>query len=265
MARTAQQREDAIRFWLGLGEEETLPSTVQVKADFMSYVNQMSSRYRDYVGASYRAISQGGLSNDIPVLACYAEYAVQEYLLGSGPSTVTVAYDLVDDIRSYELYRLSHAAGEFGPPTTTPLMNGAEYAEMLNQIVRDGEEAFAGVLDGRKNVIFFSPMEAHSNIAVEAWQAVAQWDLQTDSEGTVIAARYGAYESDPESTQSLANLKFRVTMATASDAHAGQRIADVSGLNQYYRDIGAYDDITPDDGSADVAHGATGADQPLHL
>ena len=252
VARTAQQREDAIRFWLGLGEDEALPSPVQVEADFMSYVNQMSSRYRDYVGASYKAISRGGLSNDIPVLTCYADYAVQEYLLGSGPSIVTVAYDLVDDTRSYDLYRLSHAAGEFGPPTTTPLMSGGEYAEMLGQIIRDGEEAFAGVLDGRENVIFFSPMGAHNAIAVEAWQAVAQWDLQTDDEGTVFAVRYGAHESDPEYTQTLVNLKSRVTTAAASDDFADDRIENVSGLTQYYRDIGAYDDITPDDGSTET-------------
>ena len=59
------------------------------------------------------------------------------------------------------------------------------------------------------------------------------------------AVRYGAPQGDPEYTQTLANLKSRITAATTTTP---TRIANVSGLTQYYRDIGAYGDITPDDG-----------------
>ena len=62
------------------------------------------------------------------------------------------------------------------------------------------------------------------------------------------AVRYGAYAGDPEHTQTLANLKTRITTAAAGDSFATSRIANVSGLQAYYRSIGAYDDITPDDG-----------------
>ncbi len=37
-------------------------------------------------------------------------------------------------------------------------------------------------IEGSESVLFLAPMEAHNAIAVEAWQAVAQWDLQTGSE-----------------------------------------------------------------------------------
>ena len=77
---------------------------------------------------------------------------------------------------------------------------------------------------------------------------MAQWDLQTDDEGTVNAVRYGRFEGDPEHTQTLANLKSRVTTAAPSDSFANSRIGNVGGLTQYYRDIGAYGNITPDDG-----------------
>ena len=63
------------------------------------------------------------------------------------------------------------------------------------------------------------------------------------------AVRYGAPQGDPEYTQTLANLKSRITAAATTDSLADDRIANVSGLTQYYRDIGAYGDITPDDGS----------------
>ena len=65
----------------------------------------------------------------------------------------------------------------------------------------------------------------------------------------VHAARYGVPEGDPEHTQTLAKLKSRITAATTGDASTGDRIANVTGLTPYYRDIGAYGDITPDDGS----------------
>ena len=88
----------------------------------------------------------------------------------------------------------------------------------------------------------------HGNVAIEAWLAAAQWDLQRAEDGTVNAVRYGVPDGDPEQTQTLANLKTRVTTAAANDDFANKRIADVSGLTQHYRDMGAYDDITPDDG-----------------
>ena len=49
--------------------------------------------------------------------------------------------------------------------------------------------------------------------------------------------------------QTLANLTSRITATATTDAFADSRIANVSGLNRHYRDIGAYDDITPGDGS----------------
>ena len=92
-------------------------------------------------------------------------------------------------------------------------------------------------------------MGAHNAIAVEAWQVVAQWDLQVAEDGTLNAVRYGTPEYDAEYTQPYAGLVSRVATSTASDAFAGQRISSADGLEQYYRDIGAYGDISPDDGS----------------
>ena len=46
------------------------------------------------------------------------------------------------------------------------------------------------LLGGREAVVFLAPLGAHNAIAVEAWQVVDQWDLQT-VDGTVNAVRYG--------------------------------------------------------------------------
>ena len=105
------------------------------------------------------------------------------------------------------------------------------------------------LLHGSDNVIFLAPMGAHNTVAIEAWQAIAQWNVQIDDQQAQHAVRYGTEPSDPGHTQTLANLTERITAAAATDSHANSRIASISGLTQYYRDIGAYDDITPDDGS----------------
>ena len=110
------------------------------------------------------------------------------------------------------------------------------------------EEALAAEIGGRERIVFLAPMGAHHAIAFEAWQAVAHWDVETESDGTVNAVRVGAPEGDPEHTQTLANLTSRITTAAASDAHATTRIANVSGLQAHYRTMGAYGDISPGDG-----------------
>ena len=127
-------------------------------------------------------------------------------------------------------------------------MTSEEYQAMLDQMVRDAETGLREALGERGAVVFLAPMGAHHAIAVEAWQAVGQWDLQLGVDGALLAIRYGLAESEAEYLQTLYNLKSRVTAAASSDVFAGKRIVNVSGLNQYYRDMGAYDDITPDDG-----------------
>ena len=254
LAMTTEQREAQIRFWLGTDDDEALPNAQEVEAEFMSHVNAMAPQYQDYVAASYLAIARGGLSTDLTILACYVDYFIGEYLLGAGPGVLTVAYDLLGEARSYDLYRRGREGGEFGPD---PLMSEAEYETFLDGQVQNAESLLSQILEGRESVVFLAPMGAHNAIAVEAWQAVAQWDLQASKtssvEGSdtsaVMAVRYGTYSADPEHTQTLDNLKRRIAAAATSDPYADSRIANVSGLTQYYRDIGAYGDITPDDGS----------------
>ena len=103
VARTAAQREEAIRFWLGIDADTTLPSPSQAESTFMGYVNQMDPRLRDTMEANFKAISRGGLSTDTLFLSCYANYTLHEYLLGpSVTSTPTIAtvYDGLGEGRS---------------------------------------------------------------------------------------------------------------------------------------------------------------------
>ena len=119
----------------------------------------------------------------------------------------------------------------------------------MAQVLVALESVLIHIVGGRESVVFLAPMGAYHAIAFEAWQVLEQWDLQTGENDVVHAVRYGVPEGDPEQTQTLASLKSRITTAAASDDHADDRIENASGLTQYYRDIGAYGDITPGGGS----------------
>ena len=248
IARTPEQREAAVRFWLDLDEDEALPLAAEVERRFMDELERTNPVYPETVRSNFLAIAQGGLTTDYTFLTCYA---VREYILGSGPTgstTLSVAYDRMGESRSYEMYKQAHEGGEFG---SEALMTEAEYAEWRSQLVSDVELVLSLILEGRQSVLFLAPMGAHNAIAVEAWQVVAQWDVQRSGTSTVAAVRYGAPAHGAEHTQTLANLKSRITTATAATSTATTtpaRIPNVGGLRQYYRDIGAYGDITPDDG-----------------
>ena len=245
IARTAAQREDAIRYWLRLGADETLPSVAYLEILFTVILDDLNPEYRETAKANFLAIARGGLSEEYLFLTCFADYTVSNYLLGAGPTAVTVAYDNRGEAASYALYRREHEAGTFG---TDALQTRGDYEASLQEIVVAAEEALAAEIGGRERIVFLAPMGAHHAIAFEAWQAVAHWDVATAADGTVNAVRVGAPAGDPEHTQTLANLTSRITTAAASDAHATTRIANVSGLQQKYRDMGAYGDITPGDG-----------------
>ena len=245
IARTPEQREEAIRFWLGLGEDDTIPEASYLETLFTIVLGTLGPEFQETAKSNLLAIARGGLSTDYLFLTCYADYSVHEYLLGDGPSSLTVAYDRMGEAQSYDLYRREHEAGQFGEE---PLLSRGEYESSLLEIVAEAEKSLIDRIGDYESVVFLAPMGAHNAIAVEAWQLVARWDLQTDEEGVVHAVRYGTSEGDLEHTQTLTNLETRIETAAGEDEFADERMENADELDDYYDDIGAYDDITPDDG-----------------
>ena len=226
-ARTAAQREDAVRFFLQLDASDTIPDATYLEVLFAATLNLLNPQFRETAKANVLAIARGGLSEEYLFLTCFADYTVSSYLLGAGPTTVTVAYDSHDEAASYELYRREHEAGTHG---SDPLQTRGDYEASLQEIVVAAEEALAAEIGGQERIVFLAPMGAHHAIAFEAWLAVAHWDVVTADDDTINAVRVGAPEGDPEHTQTLANLTSRITTAAGSDAHATTRIGNVSGL-----------------------------------
>ncbi|MDE2902932.1 MAG: hypothetical protein OXP73_07865 [Chloroflexota bacterium] len=116
VARTADQRADAIRFWLRLGAGGAIPDQVFLERLFAVVLDTVGPDYRETAKANFLAIARGGESRDYLFLTCFADYAVTNFLLGSGttPATVTVAYDRMDEAASYDLYVREHEAGTYG-------------------------------------------------------------------------------------------------------------------------------------------------------
>ena len=241
IVRTMNDREEVIRTWLHLGDAD-LPTPEQLETAFDGYVDQMAPQFQDAMRANFRHLAHGGVFTDGPGLACFADFTVNEYVVGDGSNQITVAYGNLAKTRSYELYKKAHAAGEF----EGPLLNAHQWDDHNMATLARIEADIRAAIERRKSVVFLAPFGAHGSAAIEAWQAIAKWDVQV-IDGETRAVRYGARSTDPDASIPLETLKERITTAAASDAHAGLRIANISELPIYYRDMGAYGNIAPDD------------------
>ena len=249
IARTPQQRDDTVRMLLNLQPDEETPHPEYLSILFETTADTNQPDLPTILKSNFESIARGGLSEEFLSLTCFIDYTITEYLLGTGPDTLTVAFDNLGESPSYDLYLKAHTAGDYGEQTL--LTQEEHQAEMLD-LATAAANYITGHAGTNESIIFLAPMGAHNAIAFEAWQSVGLWPLQDNDDGTFSINRTELPASDPDRQITLTDLKTSITAAAATDAHADSRITNVSGLNQYYRDIGAYDDITPDDGSDDT-------------
>ena len=100
IARTLTQREAAIRFWLGLSATDTLPSASFLEILFTVTLDTLNPEYKETAKSNFLAIARGGLSTEYLFLTCYVDFTASEYLLGAGPTTITLAYDRMGEAHS---------------------------------------------------------------------------------------------------------------------------------------------------------------------
>ena len=81
IARTPYQREEAIRFWLALGDDTALPSPAELERTFTAYVDRMGPSLREAMRATFIALARGGVTTEYFNVFCYVDYTVSEYLL----------------------------------------------------------------------------------------------------------------------------------------------------------------------------------------
>lgn len=177
-----------------------------------------------------------------PLVQCYAEVRVNTYILGSGPSTLTVevAHDLI-----------------FGVPLKGRTDLTEEMRLLWETALTDGGNVSSydvSPIEGREFVLFIGPS---MDTSVEAWKAFETWNVERRDDGTVITVhphrRYFPLEEHraalemelPTFTQAVA-----VAHEARMSANGGRTqpnpaypmlVTDANRLRDYYVEVGAYD------------------------
>ena len=113
-----------------------------------------------------------GLVNALSI-DCYVDLRVADYILGSGPSTLTV-------LRHFFSYRVG-AAQAVHIEQVTGMSERAWFEDFSQRL--EGDEYMGGIA-GKEEVLFIGPA---SSLPVEVWQSFTIWDVQQREDGTVIA------------------------------------------------------------------------------
>ena len=178
---------------------------------------------------------------------CYLDVRANDYILGSGPPTLTVLM-YIDYVYS------AHAE------------DGQTAQDRVDNYTQRLEIGFRHLLPGREHVIFIGPP---ADLSSEAWRFMGYWDVQRREDGTVVAVHierddwryyrpddYLKYRSVLE--MELPALKEVVTAANqarvseyggriGADESLPMLVTDANNLRQYYTEVGAFDhpDGTP--------------------
>ena len=178
---------------------------------------------------------------------CYVDVRVGAYILGNGPSTLTV-------LRFFDSYWRGWIA-----------KSAAEEGKTEQEIIEDRrqrlEAHYAGVIVGREEVLFLGPADS---ISTEVWEVFEFWDVQRQEDSTVIAVhpdrdlwrtlRPDDFQTHisklemelPALTQAVtAAHQARVTEyggRIGADASLPMLVTDANGLRQYYTAVGAFND-----------------------
>ena len=219
----------------------------------------------------------GGESGGL-IIYCFADVRVNAYLLGSGPSTLTVivesslyqsAYSYGADDEDYGLeqlesrrhaYERALAEGgrfEYDDPLQGHLPPDGGVGPLRHGYTRDGPEVSGppGGVGGREVVLFIRPS---SDLSVEAWQVSWTWDVERREDGTVVAIHPYRDWFGLEYRPSLLEMELPALTQAVTTAHQarvaanGGRIGEddslpmlvtnVNQLRQYFSDpkVGAY-------------------------
>ena len=210
-----------------------------------------------YRPASYLSYEQyDGLINAF-LIYCYVDLQVADYILGNGPSTLTVQ-------RHFYTYGVGAAQAAY-IEAELGISERAFFEDFSQRL--EGDEYMGGIV-GREEVLFIGPA---ASLSVEVWQAFTIWDVQQQEDGTVIAVHphrdlwrslrpddYLTHQSKLE--MELPDFKEAVTEAHQArvdeyDGRIGPEdiggmvegvelpmlISNVDELDEYYTAVGSYD------------------------
>ena len=234
-------------------------------------------RYPSYRNSLY--LSPGRLVDALKIY-CFADMRVNAYILGSGPSRLTVIvgsslYALSgnddDDYGQEQLesrrfaYERALTVGgrfEFVPPLEGYLPPGGGASPLIREHLRPNLAATdpPGGIGGKEVVLFIGP---EYSTFVEAWKVRRTWELERRDDGTVVAVHPNQQRLTIEQHRSVGEMELPALTQAVTTAHQarvaanGGRIGADEGLpmletnanrlRQYFSDpkVGAYDTGVP--------------------
>ena len=193
---------------------------------------------------------------DSLTIMCYADVRVNEYLLGAGPSvlTVVVARQIYSEGRSYVHAYFDPEGGDtLRVAFERALTEGGRFEYGKNWYGGLAVEGPAGGIAGREAILFIGP---NLNTYVESWRILQTWDIHQRDDGTVVALhpyRFDYHNSAGDPLFELELPAFRQAVEAAQQArvtaNAGRirlspefpmLVTDANQLRQHYVAIGAY-------------------------
>ena len=200
-------------------------------------------------GDPFRAPSylKDELSYDInpSAIKCYVDVRANDYVIGSGPSTLTIL-----------LLRYMYWDYEYTPY----LEEGQTEQDLVEELRQRWETGVDGVFPGREQIVFLGPPV---DLSSEVWRFLGFWDVERQEDGTVIAvhpkrdlwmrlkpSEYSTYRSMLE--MELPAFEQAVTAAhqarikdyggrIGADTTLPMLVTDANELSAYFREVGAYD------------------------
>ena len=107
------------------------------------------------------------------VIKCYLDVRANAYVLGAGPSTLTV-----------KILNYIYWDGEYAPYAEEDQTE----QEIIEEVRQNYETSIDDVFPGRENILFVGPAV---DLSSEVWRVLAIWDVQRQEDSTVVAVHPG--------------------------------------------------------------------------
>ena len=212
-----------------------IPGTVRCIAD-------NTARYPSYIGVPNKSVSEG-----VSAFKCYADVRVNAYVVGSGPSTLTVL------VRAFRYYW-----SDATPEAIERLRSNYE------RFFIEGGDAYgitvpADGIGGWEVMLYLGPA---IDVSIESWRVYTTSDVQRREDGTIVVvhpdrdAWRTLSPTDYQTYRSALEMELPAFTQAVTAAHQarlieyGGRIGpeenlpmlvnDADQLRQYYNEVGAY-------------------------
>ena len=207
-----------IRFQLDGGDGTRLVGHIVVRGQYIPGTVRCATRNIRRAQPHTR-LRDHELESGLGFVRCYADLQVADYIVGSGPSTLTV---LAESVYFWDPGRTSEDAEEARRSIEQVFISGWS----TNRIIGVPNGGITGV----EAILFLGPA---TDASLEVWQVFTIWDVERRDNGTVIAVhpdrwyweRGGDYESLYRSKAELTLPAFK----TAAQAAHQARLADYDG------------------------------------